>query len=80
MKQSNSDGPRPEDFPLGSIESRAAARALGAQKARSGFRIRIVLIGHGPENCEGACCNGTCGLITGRLVVRDGEAVEEFWA
>jgi len=42
MRQSNSDGLRPEDFPLGSPESRAAARVV--LEARKEERPRAELI------------------------------------
>ena len=39
MKQFNSNIPRPEDFPIGSVESRAAARAFA--EARRPAMVRI---------------------------------------
>ena len=48
MKPSNSNGPRPEDFPLGSLESRAAARAFAEHKSREKlvFRRNVTCVGH----------------------------------
>ena len=43
MKTSNSDGlPRPDEFPLGSMESRAAARALLEAQERGVRRVQII--------------------------------------
>ena len=42
MKHSNSDGPGPDEFPVGSLESRAAARAM--LDARDTNRRRVQLI------------------------------------
>lgn len=43
MKTSNSDGlPRPEEFPLGSMESRAAARALLEAREKDVRRVQII--------------------------------------
>ena len=39
MKQSNSNSPRPEDFPIGSLESRAAARAFAQVKRPPMIRL-----------------------------------------
>ena len=53
MKQSNSNSPRPEDFPIGSLESRAAARVYA--EARRPAMIRFFdegVLTHEYE-CEG---------------------------
>ena len=39
MKQSDSNSPRPEDFPIGSIESRAAAKAYAEARLPSMIRL-----------------------------------------
>jgi hypothetical protein len=43
VKQFNSNTPRPEDFPIGSLESRAAARAFA--EARRPAMVRIFSFG-----------------------------------
>lgn len=59
--------PKPGDFPLGSIESRAAARALGACRTETEvFRVRIVHIGH----------NGKDPLPLPQFIKWDGGATE----
>jgi hypothetical protein len=45
--QQNSAGPA--DFQLGSIESRAAARALLEQRRKQGKRIALIWLGSKPE-------------------------------
>jgi hypothetical protein len=37
--------PRPSDFPVGSPESRAAARAMAEHKIKSFIRVKIVYVG-----------------------------------
>jgi hypothetical protein len=44
MKLANSN-PRPEEFPLGSIESRAAARALLEARKETTISVQIIHIG-----------------------------------
>ena len=39
-------GPRPEDFPIGSTESRAAARAMMTREPENVFRLTVVHVGH----------------------------------
>ena len=51
MKQFNSNTPRPEDFPIGSVESRAAARAFA--EARRPKMVRIFR--DGKLECENEC-------------------------
>ncbi len=47
MNEKISDGARrPWDFPMGSLESCAAARAMAERKESAVFRIRIVHIGY----------------------------------
>ena len=74
---------RPGDFPLGSVESRAAMRAMIERVKESGLRLRIILIGHPSSDCEGKVCRdvlirglGTCGLVTGELFVNEDGQVE----
>ena len=67
---------RPGDFPLGSLESRMAARAEieRAEKSRPFLRIRLVT--HPAHDCGGKCCfkpadlealNGDSSLVPGKL-------------
>lgn len=37
--------PRPSDFPVGSPESRAAARAMAERRIKSFIRVKIVYVG-----------------------------------
>jgi hypothetical protein len=37
--------PRPSDFPVGSPESRAAARAMAERRIKSSIRVKIVYVG-----------------------------------
>ena len=45
-RSSSYDGPRPEDFPIDSTESRAAARAMITREPEKVIRLTIVHIGH----------------------------------
>ena len=60
---------RPGDFPLGSLESRMAARAEIERAEKSRPFLRIRLVPHPAHDCGGKCCFGPCGLTTGKLVV-----------
>ncbi len=81
MEQSNSKptgAPKPWDFAPGSLESRAAARALaeGRSEGAEEINVQIILIGHPPEDCKGRwCMRGTCGFVTGTLFVNEGGEV-----
>ena len=47
MNSNLSDGlPRPSDFPVGSPESRAAARAMAERKIKTRIRVKIIHVGH----------------------------------
>jgi hypothetical protein len=82
------DAPKPGDFPVGSVESRVAMRAMIERGKESGIHIRVIRIGHPRKNCEGKFCHdvsspdlgpGTCGLLIGKLFVNeDGEVEESF--
>ena len=51
VRTSNSDGlPRPEEFPLGSPESRAAARAMLEAQERDVRRVSIILDAPRPQH------------------------------
>jgi hypothetical protein len=81
----------PGDFPLGSVESRAAARAMIERGKETGVRLRMILIGHPPKDCVGRFCHdvlspglgpGSCGLVSGELFVDgrgDVEEVKRSW-
>lgn len=46
MNSNLTDGlPRPSDFPVGSPESRAAARAMAERKIKSFIRVKIIHVG-----------------------------------
>ena len=46
MNRKADDGlPRPSDFPVGSPQSRAAARALAEHRIRSFIRVKIIHVG-----------------------------------
>jgi hypothetical protein len=47
---------RPGDFPLGSLESRMAARAEIERAEESRPFLRIRLVGHPPHDCGGKWC------------------------
>jgi len=47
---------RPADFPLGSVESRAAVRAMIEREEESTPVIRVVLVHHPPRDCRGRVC------------------------
>src|SRR5208283_2783381 len=49
---------RPADFPLGSVESRAAVRAMIEQERREDSTpfLRIFLTAHPPYDCKGKAC------------------------
>jgi hypothetical protein len=47
---------RPGDFPLGSLESRMAARAEIERAEDSRPLLRIYLVGHPPHDCGGKWC------------------------
>jgi hypothetical protein len=66
----------PGDFPLGSVESRAAMRAMIERDKETGFRWRITMTGHRPEDCQGRWCSEECGLVTGRFFVNEDGQVE----
>jgi hypothetical protein len=68
----------PGDFPLGSVESRAAMRAMIERDKETGFRWRIIMIGHRPEDCQGRWCSELCGLVTGRFFINGDGKVEEL--
>jgi hypothetical protein len=55
---------RPGDFPLGSVESRAAMRvAIESNEAsRPRFKIRVFLIHHPPCDCRGEYCRQIPGV------------------
>jgi hypothetical protein len=53
VKLFNSIGPRPEDFPIGSIESRAAARAFAEAKRPRMFRLFRDGVLSEERECEG---------------------------
>jgi hypothetical protein len=67
----------PGDFQLGSVESRAAMRAMIEREKETGFRFRIIMIGHPPEDCQGRWCSGACGLVTGSFFVNEDGKVEQ---
>jgi hypothetical protein len=46
---------RPGDFPLGSVESRAAVRAMIERSEESRPRLRVVVM-HPPHDCKGEIC------------------------
>ncbi len=46
---------RPGDFPVGSVESRAAMRAMLERSEDSRPRLRVVVL-HPPHDCKGECC------------------------
>ena len=78
--------PKPGDFPIGSVESRAAMRAMIEHGKETGFRVRIIYIGHPGKDCEGKFCHellgddlvpGKCGLLTGEFYVNEDGKVEE---
>ena len=70
--------PNPGDFPLGSVESRAAVRAMIERNKETGLRWRIIMIGHRPEDCQGRWCSGVCGLVTGKFFVNEDGEVEQL--
>src|SRR5208283_5863104 len=47
---------RPADFPLGSVESRAAVRAMIEREEDSTPVLRVVLVHHPPHDCRGRFC------------------------
>jgi hypothetical protein len=49
---------RPGDFPLGSLESRAAVRAMIERERCEDSRpiLRVYVVGHPPEDCKGTGC------------------------
>jgi hypothetical protein len=80
------EAPKPGDFPIGSVESRATMRAMIERGEESGMRVRIIRVGHGAKDCEGKFCHellgdglvpGKCGLLTGKLFVNENGEVEE---
>jgi hypothetical protein len=85
MKNSNNknvmitlkNAPRPEDFPIGSLESRAAARGLLARKRQANeYRFRVVYQGLGNPDLEIEY------IVNGRDVKTIGRVptIEEFLA
>jgi hypothetical protein len=60
-------GPQPGDFPLGSVESRAAARAMIERDKETDLFGRVTLCGHPLADCQGRWCGGVCGLVTGKF-------------
>lgn len=68
----------PGDFPLGSVESRAAMRAMIEREKDTGLRWRVTMIGHRPEDCQGRWCSGVCGLVTGRFFINVDGQVEQL--
>jgi hypothetical protein len=72
----------PGDFPIGSVESRAEARAMVEHRNHSGFRPRILMCGHPPNDCSGRWCLGRpCGMTTGEFfIASDGEVEQRLCA
>ena len=68
--------PNPGDFPLGSVESRAAMRAMIERDKDPGLRWRVTMVGHGPEDCQGRWCSEVCGLVTGSFFINEDGKVE----
>jgi hypothetical protein len=68
----------PVDFPIGSAESRAAARAMLEHRNHSGFRLRITMVGHPHNDCGGRwCLERPCGLTTGAVFIAPDGEVEQ---
>jgi hypothetical protein len=64
MSRSSSEGlPRPEEFPVGSAESRAAARALlqSREKGIRGVQVIILNMSHRPPRESGDDTKGAVG-------------------
>ena len=72
------EAPKPGDFPVGSVESRAAMRAMIERDKETGLRWRIIMLGHRPEDCQGRWCSGVCGLVRGRFFINGDGKVEEL--
>ena len=70
----------PGDFPLGSVESRAAMRAMIERDKETGLRWRVIMIGHRPEDCQGRWCSGVCGLVTESFFINGDGKVEQLLA
>jgi hypothetical protein len=68
-------GPQPGDFPLRSVESRAAARAMIERDKETDLFGRVTLCGHPLADCQGRC-SGVCGLVTGRFFINEDGEVE----
>jgi hypothetical protein len=70
---------KPGDFALGSVQSRAAARALLERREVEGLRVIIGLLGHPHGDCLGRWCIGrTCELLECKWTVSGGEVwIEE---
>ena len=47
---------RPGDFPVGSLESRAAMRAMIEREEDSTPFLRVFLTAHPPHDCKGEAC------------------------
>jgi hypothetical protein len=70
---------KPGDYPIGSLESRAAMRAMIERGNETGIRWTVTIVGHRLEDCKGTWCRGVCGLVSGRFFInRDGEVEEPF--
>ena len=79
MKTSNSDGlPRPDEFPLGSMESRAAARAMLEAQESGVRRLQIVIDAPRPrregqpDTRVGPWCKADDGTMTRSVIVPPG--------
>ena len=77
---------KPGDFPLGSMESRAATRAMISRRQDTGLHVRLIMAGHPPQDCKGTWCLsdsryattvGVCGLVSGRFFVNEEGEVEQ---